>query len=601
MSTKKTSTSKAEQTKPAAKTSNIKKTAPKAAIKEVTPKVTDKKSDAKVAPKVATPKAVAKKTEANPVKTTVPAKAKTAAKPASSKSTPAPKSPATTKPVAKSVTPSSDRKTKPAAKNVAKTARSTDAKLPLRSSISPTTRAMLDLLSDGDKHPIEEVLYAGFCAALADDYNRCVAEGQRARRGRPASIAEYAHSGARSFSRNNLMIAKRNKRIRSTGKGEKEMLAMPAALARQWAIARRTEDGRQIREEIATQPFGQITQYAGIDEWEGWAYAPLISQDVAHVRPTLQVPLETLRAAFPGWEVNESPDGLVTVAGAPGAPVKEVVTAWFAEQDLHHDGVRDAKNVRRRNLGQLPTSFLNDLMAKSIPFARGLVASRYGASMQRLVGDFDDIEGYVTLWVVELSQSFDASLGRPFGTWLTNQIPRKVQDLNRASYGRTASDAEIKHARARAAFENEHGRTPTYEELRQVLGLTNEEMRTKRRHLTTLASLRSATPLETGPDAPEIVVVDSSPTPEQTFVDKERSHQITMSLLAASGKFDEALGAPRMLRPLGFLVTYLMTWDDWVKGDLIALAGCADRKVTEEVDYVHAELARLLADLRTED
>lgn len=539
------------------------------------------------------PKEAQASTKASPA--TKSAKAKVTPKPVKTTPKPAASKTAATK------TSVSKTATKSPATKTAKARATAVTKLPLRSSISPTTRAMLDLLSDGNKHPIEDVLYAGFCAALADDYNRCVAEGQRARRGRPASIAEYAHSGARSFSRNNLMIAKRNKRIKSTGKGEKEMLAMPAALARQWAAARRDEDRRQVREEVAIQPFGQITQYAGMDEWEGWAYAPLVSQDVAHVRPTLQVPLNTLRLAFPGWEVNESPDGLVTVAAAPGAPVKEVVTAWFTEQNLHHDGVRDAKNVRRRDLGQLPPAFLADLMGKSIPFARGLVASRYGASMQRLVGDFDDIEGYVTLWVVELAQSFDASLGRPFGTWLTNQIPRKVQDLNRASYGRTASDAEIKHARARAAFENEHGRTPTYEELREVLGLTNEEMRTKRRHLNTLASLRAATPLETGPDAPEIVVVDNAPTPEQHFVDKERSQQITMSLLAASGKFDEALGTPRMLRPLGFLVTYLMTWDDWVKGDLIALAGCADRKVTEEVEYVHGELARMLADLRTED
>jgi len=597
---KKTSDSKAKQI-------------PDITKKVVTAKTTSKKSEPKTASKKPETKVVAK-TQTKKVVKPVAAKAAVKAKPVAAKTkpaistspitTPKIKSTAKTVPTAKTAAekPKSQKATaKPIVVQTIKVPRNKEAKLPLRSSISPTTRAMLDLLSDGEKHPIEEVLYAGFCAALADDYGRCVAEGQRARRGRPAGLAEYAHSGARSFSRNNLMIAKRNKRIRSTGKGEKEMLAMPIALARQWAQARRTEDRRQLREDISIQPFGQITQYAGIDEWEGWAYAPLISQDVAHVRPTLQVPIDVLRAAFPGWEVNESPDGLVTVSGSPGAPVKEVVTAWFTEQDLHHDGVRDAKNVRRRNLSQLPTVFLNDLMAKSIPFARGLVASRYGASMQRLVGDFDDIEGYVTLWVVELSQSFDSSLGRPFGTWLTNQIPRKVQDLNRASYGRTASDAEIKHARARAAFENEYGRTPTYEELRNALGLTNDEMRTKRRHLTTLASLRSATPLDTGPDAPEIVVVDTRATPEQTFVDKERSQQITMSLLAASGKFDEVLGAPRMLRPLGFLVTYLMTWDDWVKGDLIALAGCADRKVTEEVEYVHSELARLLADLRTED
>lgn len=499
----------------------------------------------------------------------------------------------TTKPVSKTTKKSSKA---PVKKAVAKKALET--KLPLRSSVSPTTIAMLDLLSDGHKHSPDEVIKVGIAAALSDDYNRCVDEGKRARRNRPADLAEYAHSGARSFARNNMMIAKRNGRIISVGKGDKEMLKMPRPLALDWAQARSLEAQPHLREEIAVQPFGQITFYSGMPEWEGWAYSPLKTQDVAHVRPTLNIPLTELREAFPGWEVNESPDGLVTVAANAGAPVKEVVTAWFTERGYHHDGVRDAKGVRRRNLNQLPAAFLSDLMAKSVPFARGLVASRYGASMQRLVGDHDDIEGYIILWIVELVQSFDASLGRPFGTWLTNQIPRKVQDLNRASHGRTASDAEIRHSRARAAFEAEHGRTPTTEELAELLGLSAEEMRIKRRHLNTLASLRSATPLESGPDEPEIVVVDEEPTPEEMAMHRERSQQITLSLLAASGQFDPTVGLPRMTRPLGFLVTYLMMWDDWVKGDLIALAGCADRKVTDEVEQVHRELARLLGELR---
>ena len=469
---------------------------------------------------------------------------------------------------------------------------------PLRASTSAITRAMLDLLSDGAKHDKEEVLNAGFAAALGEDYNRCITEGKRARRGRDATVVEYAHSGARSLARNNLMIAKRNGRIKFTGAEGKEKLSLDKALAHAWTLSRRADARPHPREEVAVQPFGDVTYYAGISEWEGWAYAPLKAQDVAHVRPSWSIPTEEIQAAFPGWDVNVAPDGLVTVSAHPGAPVKEVVTAWFAANNYHHDGVRDAKNVRRRDLGQLSNMFLQDLMAKSIPFARGLVASRHGASMQRLVGDFDDIEGYVTLWVIELAQSFDASLGRPFGTWLTNQLPRKVQDLNRASHGRTASDAEIKNARARQTFMNEHGRAPSQEELRLALGLTTAEMRTKQQHLTTLASLRNATPLDRGPDAPEIVVVDEAPSPEELALKRELSQQITLSLLAASGKFDPMVGLPKMTRPLGFLVTYLMMWDDWVKGDLITLAGCADRKVTDEVDAVHSELARLLDDMK---
>jgi DNA-directed RNA polymerase specialized sigma subunit len=369
-------------------------------------------------------------------------------------------------------------------------------------------------------------------------------------------------------------------------------------LARDWAAARERASELQQREPVSVQPFGTITQYNKRPEWEGWAYAPLITQDIAHVRPTLSVPIERLRAAFPGWGVNESSDGLISIGAHPGAPVKEVVTLWFSENELHHDGVRDAKGVRRRNLRELQPAFLEDLVKKSVPFARGLINSRYAASMQRLVGDHDDIEGYTMMWIIELASSFDATLGRPFGTWLTNQIPRKVQDLNRASHGRTASDAEMKHAKGRAEFEGIHGRTPTNEELRNILGLSVEEMRTKRRHLAVLSGLRSSTPLDSGPDDPEIPIVDETANPEKDALAREQSEQITLALLAASGTFDPHLGRPIMTRPLGFLVTYLMTWDDWVKGDLIAMAGCADRKVTEEVELVTEHLAKSLQSLQ---
>lgn len=475
----------------------------------------------------------------------------------------------------------------------------TTTKHPSRSSVSATTRAMFDLLSDGRPHLIEDVVDAGMAGALADDYNRCIEDGKRARKGRPAELQAYAHAGARALARNNLMIAKRSGRVFITGKDKDQKVRMPASPAREWARAKRAAERRQQKDPVAVQPFGAVSEYAGMPEWEGWAYAPLVARDVAHVRPTIPVDLGMLQAAFPGWEVREAPDGLISVAAAPGAPVKDVVASWFAAQGIHHDGVRDAKNVRRRDLTELPPDFYHDLVVKSVPFARGLVGARYGASMQKLVGDYDDIDGYVTLWVLELAQSFDASLGRPFGTWITNQIPRKVQDLNRASHGRTASDAEIRYAKAKADFEAAHGRTPTYKELREALGLTAEEMRAKMSHLTALASLRSPTPLDAGPDEQEIQVADDNLGPEEIAERDEMSQQIALALLAASGTYDPDAGRPVLTKPLGFLVTYLMNWDEWVKGDLIALAGCADRKVTDEVEQVHAALAQTLAELRS--
>jgi hypothetical protein len=468
-----------------------------------------------------------------------------------------------------------------------------------RERVSEITRAMYDVLSDGKVHSSEDVLREGFKAALGTDYSRCIAEGHRARHHREATTAEYAHSGARALARNNLMIAKRNGRIKVTSSTKKyDRIKLDKDFATEWRIEKRNSERIKPKDPIATQPFGKVAFYGGMSEWEGWAYAPLYTRDVAHVRPTVSVPYEKLVNAFPGWQVSEAPDGLVTISAPPGSPVKEVVSDWFNKNDIFHDGVRDAKGIKRRDLNELPSQFLYDLMDKSVVFARGLVSSRHGASMQRLVGDLDDIEGYVALWVIELASSFDASLGRPFGTWLTNQLPRKVQDLNRAAFGRTASDVEIKHARAKAKFEAEHGRSPTYEELRLELGLSKSEMHAKRRHLSTLTNLRSATSVETDADEPEIVVRDEKPNPEEVALQREKSRQITLALLGASGidKINDA--KPVVQYPLGFLATYLMTWDDWVKGDLIYLAGCADRKVTDEIEKVQADLARRLTDMR---
>ena len=472
-------------------------------------------------------------------------------------------------------------------------------KNPIRANISATTKAIFDFLADEEQHPREEVLDVALAATLAEDYLRCIKEGKRARRDRPATIQEYAHSGARHFARNNLMIAERNKRVFTTGKNENARCRMPVALAREWVEAREFEKQHKQIDPVTKQEFGDVTYYAGMTEWEGWAYAPLIARDIAHVRPSLSIPMERLKKAFPGWDILEGPDGLLSISAHPGAPVKEVVTQWFADNDIHHDGVRDAKNVRRRDLNQLLPSFYQDLMEKNVYFGKSLVARRHLASMKKLVGDDkDEIAAYIMLWIVELATSFDASLGRPFGTWVTNQMPRKIQDLNRATHGRTASDAEMKHARARTEFELLNSRSASTSELRKILGYSAEEMRNKTRHISNLVGIRSATPFDTGPDSPEIHVVDDKANPEKDILDREKAQQITLALLSASGTFNPSTGRPIMTKPLGFLVTYLMTWDDWVKGDLVLLAGCADRKATDEVEEVQAELAKILADLR---
>jgi hypothetical protein len=467
----------------------------------------------------------------------------------------------------------------------------------LLTTVSPATAAMYELLSDGQLHELEDVLKAGAIGILAADYARCIEEGKRARHHRDALLIEYAKSGARAIARNNLMIAKRNGKVNITKrKTQPDLVRMPVAYAREWR--RKTKEQSNQPGIQGQQVFGKITSYAGITEWEGWSYAPLVSKDVVHVRPTTPIPMSVLIDAFPGWEISESPEGLVTISALSGAPVKEVVAEWFNTNNIYHEGVRDAKNVRRRDLGQLPKPFFEDLMRSSTSFARGLVASRHGAAMQKLVGDNDDIDGYVAQWVLELASAFDPSLGTPFGAWLTKQLPRKIQDLGRAQHGRTAADAEILYSRAVQEYETTYGKTPSSEELRKLLKLSREEFRAKTKHLQTLQNLRSTTTIDVDPDQPEVAIEDLKPKPEDIALAREKSQQITLALLAASGKIKEGEDLPTMTMPLGFLVTYLMHWDDWVKGDLIHLAGCADRKVTEELDKVNSELSKILREYK---
>jgi DNA-directed RNA polymerase specialized sigma subunit len=464
--------------------------------------------------------------------------------------------------------------------------------------VSPATAAMYDLLSDGKSHAVEEVLTAGKAGALRADYLKCVEEGKRARHGRDATLAEYAHSGARAMARNNLMIAKRNgKIVVSERKNSEPVVKMPAEYAKAWVLKRRAS--RNVQGVVVEQDHGNVTYYAGMPEWDGWAYAPLVSKDVVHVRPSLPIPIEKLKNAFPGWDVSESPEGLITISAISGAPVKEVVSEWFREHDIPNEGVRDAKAVKRRELSDLPKKFLNDLVRHNVPFARGIIAAKSGTAMQKIVGDRDDIDGYVAQWVLELITSFDPSKKAPFGTWVANQMKRKVHDLNRSAYGRTATDIEIKFSRAIQKLEEELGRTPNNEEIQKHLNLSSKEMREKLSLLSNLSNLRSMGTIETGPDQAEIAIEDPHPQPEDIALSREQSQHVTLALLAASGQIRNGDSLPTITMPLGFLVWYLMHWDDWVKGDLIYLAGCADRKVTDELEKVRQELMKLLSEYRS--
>lgn len=471
-----------------------------------------------------------------------------------------------------------------------------------RSTVGTASRSMFDFLCDGRWHAKDTVISVGVASVLKDEYERAVTEGKRLRKN-AAQEHEYADSGARYLVRSALRIAQRNGRI-SSDPNNSERVRMTAQVARQWRRMRSAEETANQSTEappsdgVSRQRFGEERVIAGWREFDAWSLSPLSARDVAYVRPNVDVPIEELRRGFPSWELALEPDGLISIAAPCGTPVKDVVTQWLAEQGIFHEGVRDARNVRRRDISKLPPEFLEELVTYYTAYAHRRIRGRHANSMQKLVGDADDIAGEVALWVMECIAGFDPTHGVPFGAWLTKQLPNKVMDLNRASFGRTAADAEMRRAKAMEDFEAKHGVSPTQEQLREILGLSEAEFQRKERDLAHLRGLRATSTLDTAPDAPELPVPDITADPEGDALRLEQNQMISRALLAASGEWDPETGRAIKLRHLGFLIVYLVTWQEWTRGDLSLLAGRAARVVTEEVNAVQDELAERLDFLR---
>lgn len=526
-------------------------------------------------------KTLAKKTPAKKTSAT-PAKKKAASKPVQKKSTTVSSRKTAKKTIAKKVAPAK----KPVVKN---TSQPID-----RTKYNAAALAMLDTLCEDGSLDRKDLVFVGAKAALADDYNWCIEEGRRLRKDANGTLAEAAMSGARSAARTALRTAERSGKVKSD---KNDDISLSPKIFLEWAKALDESRERKPKDKITVQPFGNITSYGDYTEWEGWSYAPLRKRDVAHVRLVHAMPLDELRDAFPGWDITESSDGLVSISAKPGAPVKTVVAEWLAENKIPHEGVRDALGRSRRDLNELPPEFLNDLIVSSIPLAQGIVSKRHGAAMEVLADDPDDVRSWIRLWVVELAATFNAELGRPFGTWVTSQIKFKIQDLNREINGRTASDLEMKYARAQEKITLETGRTPEPEELAQALGFSMSQMHAKRAVLSRLRSIRSAHTLDTAPDAPDLPIVDVRANPEKDALMREQASRITMALLVAGGSYDKATGQATLEYPAGFLMTYCMEWADWVKTDLTALANMPASRVQKELSEVKNSLRQDLADL----
>lgn len=469
-----------------------------------------------------------------------------------------------------------------------------------RSTSSPSTIALFDVLCDAPTPADKDEAFSLAAELLLGNYfPACLENGKAMEGGTGVTDSERplwdtANKGAKHMVQSAFGIAKKNGRIYAT---KNNRIRMKTSLARQWSVEKEMDSLPGPKEPLGVQEFGDVTYYAGIPEWEGWSWAPLYPKDVAHVRMVHPFPLNTIRKSFPGWDITESPDGLITFSAPVGSPVKQVVSEWLTSRGIICDGVRSSSNVKRRNLRDLHPDFLEAVVMNSLPLAYGLIAKEHKASMEVLTGSDADTNAWVRLWVVELVSTFNAQLGRPFGTWVRSKLKYQVQDLNRRISGRTASDAERELAKAQVVVEQGTGAKASNKDLADTLGITVGELSEKQAFVGRLRSLRVPKTLDVGPDAPEIPVIDPTANPEQEALSRERGQRITLAVLNACGHVQPFNQKPTLDYPLAFLSVYLMQWGDWVKTDLQTLAGCSAGKMKEQLGTVHKALRSDLSDL----
>jgi DNA-directed RNA polymerase specialized sigma subunit len=214
----------------------------------------------------------------------------------------------------------------------------------------------------------------------------------------------------------------------------------------------------------------QPRYFGGILEDDGWLLAGLKTYDLIHFRADASLTREDLHKMVGGrLSLIQIEDGLYRVFSNNGeetfAKIQEI-KELLPQYEIH--GTRLEKDLRRRDLEDLPKKYVDDLCRYYGKFAKVLLRS-YMSSITKHLPEQDDIQQQIYLWVLDAVQRYDAETSIPFAAYLGTSLKKWVFNLNRKAFGRAVADAELKHSRAIAEFKAEHGREPRQEELAVIL------------------------------------------------------------------------------------------------------------------------------------
>jgi DNA-directed RNA polymerase specialized sigma subunit len=267
--------------------------------------------------------------------------------------------------------------------------------------------------------------------------------------------------------------------------------------------------------------------FGGILEDDGWLLAQLKVYDLIHFRADASLSRDTLHQIVGGRKsLIQIDEGLYRVFTNDGPAVFDKIREAkenYPTYDIR--GMRLEKDLRRRDLEDLPPKFVDDLCKYYGKFAKVLLRS-YMSSITKHLPEHDDIQQQIYLWVLDAIQRYDAETSIPFAAYLGTSLKKWVFNLNRKAFGRAVADAELKHSRAIAEFKSEFGREPKPEELATLL---KEDL---------IATKKDSIAINTVFNLRNIATIDSEdstmPLPSDMSVEENIDSLVSNTLLSAA-------------------------------------------------------------------
>jgi hypothetical protein len=237
----------------------------------------------------------------------------------------------------------------------------------------------------------------------------------------------------------------------------------------------------------------QPRYFGGILEDDGWELAGLKTYDLIHFRVTgdlTKALIVSLTQEKPS-QVQVDEDNLYRVFTNNGKAVYDLINEAKREQPSWGiSGIRLEKDLRRRDIDDLPRRFVSDLCRYYGEFAKVLLRSNMSSILKHLP-EADDIQQQIYIWIMDAVQRYDATTSIPFGAYLGTALKKWVFNLNRKAFGRSAADTELKYSRASAEFKATHGKDPSAEELAQFMDLSIEAVKKDSMMINTVSNLRN--------------------------------------------------------------------------------------------------------------